>query len=414
VPAGLLAPSKGGLLGGKKHLEEENERLRQALAQIGVAERDQLQQEIASGRHRVAELRQQLAELSQGLVQTEELLMLQEVGIYQYRHPLADATAYKQALDDLQAKIKQAARDKSAVIGATNWTVNNSLTEGKRMVADFCKLMLRAYNNEADNAVRALKPYKVDAAQDRLTKTRATIERLGKTMNIQVSSTYHQLRLTELSLTADYLAKVAEEKEAEREQKARLREEAAAQREIEREQAKLDKERAHYEAALEAMRANGDEAAIAEAEAKLAEIDEAKSGLADRAANTRAGYVYVISNLGAFGPEMVKIGMTRRLEPMDRVRELGDASVPFRYDVHAMIFSQDAVGLETQLHHQFANKRVNWVNNHREFFYVSPSHVRDALVHLQGDILSYVEEPEAVEWRQSETARSTAVPDGQG
>jgi hypothetical protein len=410
VPSGLLAPSRAGLIGGRRQLEEENERLRRALESIGVGERDRLLAEIAAAQQRRNELRRELADLSTQVVQTQEASILQEVGIYAYRHPLTDALAFRVQLESLQAEIKQAAKDKQAVVGTTNWIVNDSEAEGRRMVADFCKLMLRAYNNEADNLVRALKPYKLDPALDRLSKTKATIERLGKSLDIKVSDRFHWLRMQELSLTADYLAKQAEEKEAEREQKAALREEAAAQREIEREQAKLDKERSHYESALEAMRANGDDAAIASAEAKLAEIDQAKEGLADRAANTRAGYVYVISNVGAFGPGMVKIGMTRRLEPLDRVRELGDASVPFRYDVHAMIFSQDAVGLEGELHRHFADRRVNWVNNHREFFYVSPGQVRDALVQMQGDMLTFSDEAEALEWRQSQTARAAADP----
>jgi hypothetical protein len=398
--------SRGGMFGSKKQLETENEELRQALASLGVAERDQLHDEINALHEQLGQLRSEVAAVHTQLVEDSEAAMLQEVGVYRYTHPLADAVAYKAALDTLQAQIKDAIRTKQAVVGATNWTVNNSAAEGRKMVTDFCKLMLRAYNNEADNAVRSLKPYKLAAAKDRLFKTRDTIERLGRTMNITVTNTYHGMRLRELELTADYVNRLAVEKEAEREEKARLREEAAAQREIEREQAKLDKERSHYETALAALREKGDEQAIAEAEAKLAEIEAAKQGLADRAANTRAGYVYVISNLGAFGPRMVKIGMTRRLEPMDRVRELGDASVPFRYDVHAMIFSHDAVGLETSLHQRFAAQRVNWVNTNREFFYVTPSDVRDALVDLQGDLLTYVEDAEALEWHQSESARS--------
>src|SRR6202034_3984544 len=119
----------------------------------------------------------------------------------------------------------------------------------------------------------------------------------------------------------------------------------------------------------------------------------------------RAGYVYVISNVGAFGPRMVKIGMTRRLDPMDRIRELGDASVPFRYDVHALVFSDDAVGLETRLHHELADRRVNLVNLRREFFRVTPAEVRDTLLRHQGSIVQWIDEPEAAEWRQSETTR---------
>ncbi|HKU42986.1 MAG TPA: GIY-YIG nuclease family protein, partial [Polyangiales bacterium] len=135
------------------------------------------------------------------------------------------------------------------------------------------------------------------------------------------------------------------------------------------------------------------------------EIQHAIDGVIERAANARAGYVYVISNIGSFGERVVKIGMTRRLDPMDRVRELGDASVPFRFDVHAIILSDDAVGLEGALHLRFASCRVNLVNNHREFFYTSPRDVKEALLALRGSLLSFNEAPEALEWHQSVSAR---------
>ena len=120
-----------------------------------------------------------------------------------------------------------------------------------------------------------------------------------------------------------------------------------------------------------------------------------------RAANIRAGYVYVISNPGAFGPNMVKIGMTRRLEPMDRVRELGDASVPFPFEVHALFFSEDAVTLKTELHHSFADVRVNAINERREFFFASPQQVRVVLAERLGNLLEFTEEPEATQYLQS-------------
>lgn len=111
--------------------------------------------------------------------------------------------------------------------------------------------------------------------------------------------------------------------------------------------------------------------------------------------------MYVISNLGAFGPNVVKIGMTRRLEPMDRVRELGDASVPFRFDVHALFFSEDAVGVEAELHRRFADKRVNRINVRREFFYATPLEVKKELAGIAGNLLEFVDEPEAEQYRLS-------------
>ncbi|MGH3545167.1 MAG: GIY-YIG nuclease family protein [Mycobacteriales bacterium] len=125
-----------------------------------------------------------------------------------------------------------------------------------------------------------------------------------------------------------------------------------------------------------------------------------------RAANIRAGYVYVISNVGAFGDQMIKVGMTRRLEPMDRVRELGDASVPFKFDVHALFFSADAVGIETEMHKRLTDRRVNRVNLRREFFHATPAEARDHLSQLTGELLTFEELSEAIEYRQSLTARA--------
>jgi hypothetical protein len=338
-------------------------------------------------------------------VETSEALALQEVGLYRYSHPLDNALAFQAALDDINERIRFAVKNGRAVVGAAQWTINGSHKDGAKMVSDFCKLMLRAYNNEADNAVRTLKPHTLDATIKRLEKARATIQKLGKVMRIEITEEYHQLRVAETRLTADFLSKREEEKELQRAERARMKEEEAARREIEREQQRLEKERAHYEAVLAAMLEKGDRVGIADAQAKMSEIDGAIDGLEHRVANTRAGYVYCISNIGAFGPNVVKIGLTRRLEPMDRVRELGDASVPFRFDLHALIFSEDAVGLETMLHQRFADRRVNMVNAHREFFYVSPSEVRKVLEEVRGSLMTFNEVPEAIEWRQSEHVR---------
>jgi Domain of unknown function (DUF4041)/T5orf172 domain len=375
---------------------------RRALLAAAVSEAERLTTQLET-------LRAEHAELSVGLVETRETLILQEAGIYEYRHPLDDAVAYKARLAGVQARIKDAVKAGAAVRGSTKWTVNNSAQQGTKMVREFSKLMLRAYNNEADNAVRLMKPYTLESSVARLEKARETISKLGATMSIQVTDSYHRLRVEELELTADYLAKAAEEKERAREERARLREEEIVRREYEREQERLRKELAHYDAAIAVLREKGDTQGAERAQAKVAEIQDAIDGISRRAANIRAGHVYVISNVGAFGENMVKIGMTRRQNPYDRIRELGDASVPFLYDVHALVLSDDAVGLETRLHHEFADRRVNLVNLRREFFRVTPAEVRDVLIRHQGSIIEWVDVPEAAEWRQSETTRRQLV-----
>jgi hypothetical protein len=271
--------------------------------------------------------------------------------------------------------------------------------------------MLRAYNAEAENCVRVLKAGTLVSAEKRLNKTAEVITRLGRMIDMHITTEYHRLRLRELELTADYLMKQQEEKEAARAERERLREEEKARAEYRREQERLLKEKTHYLNALEALRAKGDHEGAAELEGKIADVDSAIEGIKHREAHIRAGYVYVISNIGAFGERMVKIGMTRRLEPLDRIRELGDASVPFRYDVHALFFSEDAVGIETKLHQELEHARVNRVNLRREFFFATPSEVRDLLLKHAGNLLDYAEVPEAVEYWQSRGADKAIVKD---
>jgi hypothetical protein len=282
------------------------------------------------------------------------------------------------------------------------------------MVKDLGKLMLRSYNNEADNIVQTMRPYAVDTAIKRLEKSRDTVSKLGASLKITITEAYHALRVEELHLTADFLQKQEEEKAERRERLRQEREKRAddeqARLEIEREQERCEKERVHYENLLIAARANADRATIEKAEAKIQEIDAAAENLEKRAANTRAGWVYVISNIGAFGEGVVKIGLTRRLDPTERVQELGGASVPFGFDVHGFLFSDDAVGLESDLHGAFAHHRVNAVNARKEFFYATPAEVRQILMRLDRAKhigFNYTEVPEALEYRQSVATRTT-------
>lgn len=391
-------------------IEQETERLEQERRDAAATlqrEREeagaQARQELSVLQAEQQQLDARLGDLRVEVVETEEVALLQEAGVYEYRHPLSDAVAYQGELKRLRDLIKSMARaDGGAVHGTTNWTVNSSAAQGRKMVRDFSKLMLRAYNAEADNLVRGLKPYKLASGIERLTKVAMTIEKLGKTMDIRIGDAYHDLRVRELELTADYLEKLAEEKEREREDRERLREERKAQQEMERERARLEKERQHYLNAMTALEAKGDAEGIERLRGELSEIDRAIQDVDYRAANIRAGYVYVISNLGSFGDQVVKIGMTRRIDPGDRVRELGDASVPYRYDVHALFFSDDAVGIEAKLHERLADRRVNRVNNRREFFYATPHEVKAHLLELTGELLQYDELAEALEFRQSQ------------
>jgi hypothetical protein len=335
------------------------------------------------------------------VVDLDDERVLQEVGIYRYHHPLENAPEFRTRLDEIQTRIKEHVKAGEAVLASDMFTFNNSLAKGRRMTADLSKLMLRAYNAEADNAVRGLRSGNIETAKRRLEATAAAVARLGSLMEMRISPDFHALRIQELELTADYQMKLQEDREEQRAERERLREERKAEQELAAERERLDKERSHYANALAAVQKNGETGGTEDLARRLAEIDAAIAHNDYRRANIRAGYVYVISNPGAFGSDVVKIGLTRRLEPMDRVRELGDASVPFPYDVHVLYFSDDAVRLETELHHVFADRRVNRVNQRREFFFATPSEVREALVSKVGSLLQFDEAPEAVQYLQS-------------
>lgn len=325
--------------------------------------------------------------------------VLQDVGIYRYHHPLENALAYRERLDDISSRIADVVKAGAAIEKSNMFTFDGSLAKGRAMTNDMAKLMLRAYNAEAENVVRSLRAGNTVTAIKRLDAARIAIAKLGKMMEMRIGDEFHAFRIKEIELTADYLMKKEEEKEAARAERERLREERKVELELAAARERLAKERSHILTVIEKVRASG--SSDPDLERKLAEIDSSIALNDYRAANIRAGYVYVISNRGAFGDRVVKIGLTRRLEPLDRIYELGDASVPFRFDVHAIFFSEDAVSLENELHEHFSARRVNWANNRKEFFFASPADVRTALSEKLGNLLEFAEHVESTEYLQS-------------
>lgn len=333
------------------------------------------------------------------LVLLDDDRVLQDVGIYRYHHPLENAAAYQARLEELCSRVAELVKSGSAIQKSNLFTFNNSLAQGRRMTADLSKLMLRAYNAEADNCIRTLRVGNVVTAKKRLEASRDAIKKLGRMMEMYISDQFHNLRIEEIELTADYLMKKQEEREAAREDRERLREERRVAAEIALERERLEKERSHLVNAIEALNTMGQ--SDPDLQGRLATVDMAIEQNDFRAANIRAGYVYVISNRGAFGDNVIKIGLTRRLEPIERINELGGASVPFHFDVHALFFSEDAVSLEAELHLLFAGRRLNHANLRKEFFFASPAEVREALTSKLGNLLEFREHAESTEYLQS-------------
>ena len=393
----------------EKHLRDINKEVKRSEAQLERVKVKTTDQEAQLERVKVKTTDQEAKLRALGIRYDEGVEML-DFGWTDYKSPAASSIALKEQLDEVRATIKKMIRTGAAVDASKNFVFNNSETKGRKFVRDMAKMMLRAYNAEAENCVLTVKAGKGDVARNRLERARDQIVKLGALIDLQITFDYHRLRIKELDLTLQYQNAKKAEKEAEREKRARLREQARAEKELRAERERLEKERQHYLNVLKAVEEAGDSIEAEKLRQQLAEIEEGINEVVKREANSRAGYVYVISNIGSFGERMVKIGMTRRLDPMDRVRELGDASVPFKFDVHALFFSDDAVSVETELHHRFADKRVNRINTRREFFYATPAEVREALKDIAGNLLEFTEEPEAEQYRLSlEEARASAL-----
>ncbi|MBM7846841.1 uncharacterized protein YlxW (UPF0749 family) [Arthrobacter roseus] len=407
----MSRPKRIGFFNGRRIAEDqiaENQRLRTLLDEYGLGNLDRIQQDSQRAAAELTELRQHLTNLQSDLGAVQNQLVaarlqveLQDAGLFDYSNPAESSAELSAKLEGLRVEIKDMIRSKSAIVATKNFTFNNSAKQGQRFVSQMSQIMLRAYNAEAENCVKTVKAGNLQTAQSRLSKAREQIVKQGTMIDLEVTHRYHQLRLVEMSLAAQHLQALQAEKEAERARREELREQRKVEQELARAKEKLEKELSHYQATLRALEAKGDTEGAARMRSQVEDAERAISDVDYRAANIRAGYVYVISNVGAFGPNVVKIGMTRRLEPMDRVRELGDASVPFIFDVHALFFTSDAVGVEAMLHRTFTEERVNKVNTRREFFRVTPQQVLDALRQHEVEVLEFTADYKAEQYRLS-------------
>lgn len=351
-----------------------------------------IEKERSSLEKEVETLKRTRDQLGLSINEYEGRLSAIEHGLYSPPRYLKDedtSETLKARLDKVRSKQKALIKEKRATTHPSAYTVDGDKKKGKEFVNDTIKLILRAFNNECDVIIASVKHTNHDRSIDKIAKSFKQLNSLTDMQSVFMTDEYLKLKLQELQIMHMYRVKKQEEKEEQQAIKEQMREEARVLKEIEEARKKVEKEEAHFKAALLAARTKIEnasesertalEAKIAELEAKIQEVEEIKSDIENRERNTRAGYVYVISNIGSFGEHVYKIGMTRRLEPLDRIRELGSASVPFTFDIHAMIFSEDAPNLENKLHKRFADRRVNQVNFRKEFFKVNIDEVADVI-----------------------------------
>lgn len=263
----------------------------------------------------------------------------------------------------------------------------------KTMLNKQAKQLLRAFNSEADYYISNVTVRNVDNYRNKLAKSFETLNSLFKIDGVQLNQKLLTSKLKQLDIIYKYQKQLDNERELLKAQKEEIREQQKVEKEIQNTKRKLEKEERQFNNELSKLMKYLSSAKneieqniyadkIKELEEKIKILEKDKQNVLDRESNTRAGYVYIISNIGSFGKNVYKIGMTRRLEPMDRISELSSASVPFPFDVHALIFSEDAPALENTLHNYFRKQEVNKVNQRKEFFKVDLEEIKK-LVHKE-------------------------------
>lgn len=336
-----------------------------------------------------------------------------ELGIYEPIFDLETSEEYKEKITDVVNKQKQLIKEGNACVCNTEWVVGNSRKQGEIMTRRYINLTLRAFNGECDSLISKVRWNNVKRFEERIKKAFNAINKLGKSNNTFLTDKYLKLKLDELHLVYELAHKKYQEKEEAREIRAQQREEERAQREFEKARKDAEIEEKRYQKALEKAKkdlglVSGEKldelnSQIAQLEQNLKEANEAKERAISRAQETKSGHVYIISNLGSFGENVYKIGMTRRLEPMDRVKELGDASVPFTFDLHAMIFSENAPELENLLHKEFDDRRINKVNYRKEYFNVTLDEIEQVIKDKYEKEVDFIKVSEAQQFRETQS-----------
>lgn len=340
----------------------------------------------------------------------QDSLEIAEFGVYEPHFELETSEEYKMKLIQNKDLQKELIKDGNAAICNTPWTVEGSRKKGEIMERKAIKLTLRAFNGECDSLIAKVKWNNIEQSEKRIEKTYNAINKLNSSQDIDIRYNYFQLKIDELRLTHEYQLKKYEEKEEQRRIREEMREEEKARRDFEKAQKEAEKEEKLLQKAFKKVQEEFSKASeeerikyemeLSNLQLKLKEAEEKNQKAISMAQQTKSGHVYVISNLGSFGENIYKIGMTRRLEPMDRVKELGDASVPFKFDVHAMIYSENAPELENKLHKAFNANRVNHINLRREYFDISLEEIEKVVLENYGKV-EFIKESEAKEYRES-------------
>lgn len=361
---------------------------------------------------KMSEIVNQIEAKKKEIIVLDDEILLESFALYKPKFNFLTSAEYKTRLDACRDKQKQMIKDGIAVKANEGWTVNNSKSEGKKMVNDMKKLLLRSFNNECDYCVDNVKFNNMEVNEKRIEKSFEELNKLGRIMQANIVDTYKKLKYEELYLAFEYQQKKQEEKEEQKRVREELREQQKLEQEIRQAREKLAKEKKHFTKAIDELESKLKGAVsdserslvlekLTEVKGQYSELEKEEKVIDYREKNAKAGYVYIISNIGSLGENVYKIGMTRRLEPLERIDELGDASVPFEFDVHALIFSENAPALEAKLHEHFYKSRVNKLNDRKEFFRADIHEIEKVVRENYDKVVDVVKEASAEQYRES-------------
>ena len=272
--------------------------------------------------------------------------------------------------------------------------------------------VLRCFNMECDNIMFNVSLGNIDLSRKKLQNSYESLNKLYAIDGISLTPKILELKLEQITLMYTMELKAQQEREIQKAIREKMLDEAKAEKEIQEQKKRIEKDLQQHIGEVNKLMKYMQKAQldvekqmyidrIKELEDKIKTLEADRETVLEREANAKAGFVYIISNIGSFGENIYKIGMTRRLEPMDRVKELSSASVPFEFDVHAMIFSSDAPELENLLHKHFADRAVNKVNPRKEFFNVDIDEIEEIVKKNYDNTVQFTKIPIAAEYRQS-------------
>ena len=376
------------------------------------ADIDKKIQKVTEQNKQISNLDKKIKDLNSQLVNVSDEIMYEDYGLYKPRYDFANSSAYKGKLSEVRSNQKEMIKNGDAGTIFNPMTLDGSEAKGRSMQKKNIKQLVRSFNGECEAAINKVTKSNIEMIEKRVTRSFEQLNKLNESNGVRLTANYLDSKLDEAHIALEYALKKEQEKELLREQRQREKEERQAQREYAQERAKYEKDETHFQQAKDLLqnKINNSKSDVeieslkrklADLQDKISDIQAKKVKLSDRAENPTAGYVYIISNIGSFGQNVYKIGVTRRLDPMDRINELSSASVPFKFDVHALIFTDDAYKLETELHEYFDKERVNKINKRKEFFRLNIDEIKQILSKHKELTFDFHEIPDAPEYRDT-------------